>query len=116
MKSILFAKNLSELFFQLKNNKELSVVGGSTELDELPEKSISVYGIPDLSRITRHERFLEIGPGATLAQILSIGQTHLPAVLYEAILSIANPIVSHTNTIVATSIIPLTYFLTSVPI
>ena len=43
MKSILFAKNLSELFFQLKNNKELNVVGGCTELDELPEKSISVY-------------------------------------------------------------------------
>ena len=54
MKSILFAKNLSELFFQLKNNKELTVVGGCTELDELPEKSISVYGIPDLSRIIPH--------------------------------------------------------------
>ena len=86
MKSILFAKNIQELFFQLKNNKELTVVGGCTELDELPEKSISVYGIPDLSRITRHERFLEIGPGATLAQILTIGQTHLPSVLHDAMI------------------------------
>ena len=99
MKSILFAKNLSELFFQLKSNKELTVVGGCTELDELPEKSISVYGIPDLSRITRHERFLEIGPGATLAQILAIGQTHPPTVLYEALLSIANPIIRNMATI-----------------
>ena len=99
MKSILFAKNTSELFFQLKSNKELTIVGGCTELDELPEKSISVYGIPDLSHITRHERYLEIGPGATLAQILTIGQTHLPSVLYEALLSIANPIIRNMATI-----------------
>ena len=99
MKSILFAKNIQELFFQLKSNQELTVVGGCTQLDELPGKSISTYGIPDLSHITRHERFLEIGPGATLAQILSIGQSHLPAILYEAILSVANPIIRNMATI-----------------
>lgn len=99
MKSILFAKNISELFFQLKSNKELTVVGGCTHLDQLPEKSISTYGIQELNHITRHERFLEIGPGTTLAQILAIGQTHLPSVLYEALLSIANPIIRNMATI-----------------
>ena len=99
MKSILFAKNISELFFQLKSNKELTVVGGCTHLDQLPEKSISTYGIQELNHITRHERFLEIGPGTSLAQILAIGQTHLPLVLYDSILSIANPIIRNMATI-----------------
>ena len=99
MKSILFAKNISELFFQFKSNKELTVVGGCTQIDELPEKSISTHGIAELSQITRHERFLDAGPGATLAQILSIGQNHLPSVLYEAILSVANPIIRNMATI-----------------
>lgn len=99
MKSILFAKNISELFFQLKSNKELTIVGGCTQLDELPEKSISTHGILELSQITRHERFLDAGPGATLAQILSVGQNHLPSVLYEALQSIANPIIRNMATI-----------------
>ena len=99
MKSILFAKNISELFFQLKSNKELNVVGGCTQLDVLPDKSISTHGIAELSQITRHERFLDAGPGATLAQILAIGQNHLPSVLYEALLSIANPIIRNMATI-----------------
>jgi len=99
MKSILFAKNLSELFFQLKSNKELTIVGGCTQLDTIPEKSISTHGIKDLSQITRHERFLDVGPGASLAQILAVGQNHLPTVLYEALLSIANPIIRNMATI-----------------
>ena len=99
MKSILFAKNISELFFQIKSNKELEIVGGCTQIDELPDKSISTHGIAELSQITRHERFLEVGPGATLAQILAVGQTHLPAILYDALLSIANPIIRNMATI-----------------
>lgn len=66
MKSILFAKNISELFFQLKGNIDLKIVGGCTQIDNLPEKSISTYGIAELSHIERHERYLDIGPAATL--------------------------------------------------
>ena len=99
MKSILFAKNISELFFQLKSNQELTIVGGCTQLDDLPEKSISTFGIGELCQINRHERFLDVGPGATLAQILAIGQNHLPGVLYEALQSIANPIIRNMATI-----------------
>ncbi len=99
MKSILSAKNISELFFQLKSNKELSIVGGCTNIEELPEKSISTHGILELNHITRHERFLEIGAGTTLSQILEIGKNHLPSVLYEALLSIANPIIRNMATI-----------------
>ena len=75
MKSILFAKNISELFFQLKSNQELTVVGGCTQLDDLPDKSISTHGIAELCQIARHERFLDVGPGATQADIPSLFAT-----------------------------------------
>lgn len=99
MKSILFAKNISELLFQLKGNQELKVIGGCTQIEDLPAKSISTFGIQELSQITRHERYIDVGPATTLAQILAIGQNHLPAILYNALMSIANPIIRNMATI-----------------
>lgn len=99
MKSVLIAKNTSELLYQLKTNQMLQVVGGCTGLEELPEKAISTWGIKDLSQIIRHERFLEVGPGTTLASLLNVGQTHLPQILYEALNCIANPLVRNIATV-----------------
>lgn len=99
MKSILIAKNISELIYQLKINKGLQVVGGCTNITELPEKSISTYGIKELSQIVRHERYIDIGPGVSLSKILNIGQNHLPQILYEALNSIANPLIRNIATI-----------------
>lgn len=99
MKSVLIAKNISELLYQLKTNQMLQVVGGCTSLEEMPEKSISTWGIKDLSQIIRHERFLEVGPGTTLAQLLNVGQNHLPQILYEALNCIANPMIRNIATV-----------------
>ncbi|MCQ2582351.1 MAG: FAD binding domain-containing protein [Treponema sp.] len=99
MKSILIAKNTSELIYQLKINKGLKVVGGCTKIEELPDKSISTFGIKELSHINRHERFLDVGPATTLSQLLSVGINHLPQILYEAIESIANPMIRNMATV-----------------
>lgn len=99
MKTILLAKNTSELLYQLKVNKDLKVVGGCTSVNPLPEKFITIRGIPELSHITRHERFIEVGPGATLAELLAVGKNHLPQVLYEALSSIANPMIRNIATV-----------------
>lgn len=99
MKSVLFAKNISDLLTQLKNNKGLKVVGGCTGLEELPEKSISTHGIKELSQIERHERYISVGPGATLADLINLGQNHIPQILYEALCSIANPMIRNMATI-----------------
>lgn len=99
MKSILLAKNTSELLYQLKINKGLKVVGGCTRIEELPDKSISTYGIKELSQIARHEQYLDVGPGTTLAKLLSIGQNHLPQILYQALNCIANPMIRNMATI-----------------
>ena len=62
MKSILFAKNTAELFFQLKSNQELTIVGGCTELDELPEYTCNVYGNLVLQKTAEEmEEYMEYG-------------------------------------------------------
>ena len=99
MKSVLFAKNTLDLLSQLKNNQGLVVVGGCTGIEALPEKAISVHGIKELSRIERHERYIDVGPGATLSELIDIGQHHIPQVLYEALNSIANPMIRNMATI-----------------
>lgn len=98
-KSIFTAKNKSELLYHLKTTMDLTVVGSCTALTEIPDKIISVRKIPELCKITRHERYLDIGPGVTLSEILDIGQNHIPRVLYEALMSIANPIIRNSATL-----------------
>ena len=99
MNSVLYAKNVSDLLSQLKNNKGLKIVGGCTAIEELPEKAISTHGIKELSQIERHERYIQIGPGTTLSDLINLGQNHLPQVLYEALISIANPMIRNMATI-----------------
>lgn len=99
MKSIYYAKDISELLYQLKTNKGLQVVGGCTKIEEIPEKFISTKNIYELNQITRHERFIDIGPGATISKILHVGQNHLPPILYEAMNRMANPMIRNSATI-----------------
>ncbi|MCQ2576551.1 MAG: FAD binding domain-containing protein [Treponema sp.] len=99
MSLLFFAKDLQSFLQQLNKNPGTTVVGGCTLIEPLPEKMISTYNNPDLSFIERHERHIDIGAGANLAAILELGQNHLPPVLYEALLSVANPIVRNTATI-----------------
>lgn len=99
MKSVLLAKNTAELIYQKKVTQGLQVVGGCTSIEELPDKTISTFGIKELSQITRHERFLDVGPAVTLSQLLNVGQNHLPQVIYEALNCIANPMIRNIATI-----------------
>ena len=47
-KNIFYAKNLQEIFYSLKNIKNLKLIGGATGLETLPEKSLSIINIPEL--------------------------------------------------------------------
>jgi len=98
-KQFLYAKNINEIFTILKNNPGTKVIGGCTGLENFPKKAISTRNVPDLCQTIRHERYITVGPGSTLAQILDLGENHLPSILYEAIQSIANPIIRNTATI-----------------
>lgn len=98
-KQMLYAKNVNELLSLLKNNQGAVIVSGCTELEDFPQKAISIKQIKEFNHISRHERFLSVGPGVTLNQILQLGQNHIPPVLYEALQSIANPIIRNMATI-----------------
>lgn len=98
-RKVFFARNLQELFYQKRTISALEVIGACTYLETLPEKSISTTSIPELKQITKHERYIEFGPGVTLAEILEIGQNHIPLVFYEALSKISNPFVRNIATI-----------------
>lgn len=98
-KLVFFAKNVNELLYQVKTTKDLRIVGGCTLTDSLPQKSISIHSVKELCQISRHERYIDVGPGVTLSALLELGPNRLPPVLYEAILSIGNPIIRNMATI-----------------
>ena len=98
-KTIFYANTLEEAFYQLKTVADLQIVGGCTAISELAEKTLSIRTIPELCSFDKHERYFDFGPGVTLAQIEAIGKNNLPAVLYEALHSIANPQIKNMATI-----------------
>ncbi len=97
--SIFYAKNLSDLFYQMKTISNLKIVGACTGLTEMPERCISTVLIKDFNRIQKHERFIEFGSGTPLSSILNLGEKNLPQLLPEAIDSVANPFVRNIATI-----------------
>ena len=92
-------ETLSELL-QLYRRKPLaSIYAGGTDLLKgvtkaefvLPSEVISLQEIEELKRISRTERYLEIGAAATIARILQIGSSILPPAFYNALQSIGPP-------------------------
>lgn len=98
-KQLYYAKNLNDLLNIIKNNPGTEIVGGCTLIEEFPQRAVSTRTIKDLCEIIRHERFLEVGPGVTLSELLDIGEKHLPPVLFQALNSIANPTIRNMATI-----------------
>lgn len=92
--SIYYAKNLTELFSQLKNIAGLRIVGSCTALNALPEKTISVRHISELQKIDKHERYINFGSAVTLAEILDRDRdsdsTKIPKIFSDAIKTVAN--------------------------
>lgn len=98
-KTVFFAKNLNELLYYVKTVQGLKIVGGCTQIDELPDKSISTFGIKELSQINLHERYIEIGPATTIAELIDFGEKHIPSLLYKALKTIATPNIRNMATI-----------------
>ena len=100
-KNFFYAKNLSDVFYQLKTISDLTVTAGCTSFvgKELPEKTLSVRDIAELKIIDKHERYIDFGTAVTLSEIEALGETNLPATVYEAVKTIANPRVRNIATI-----------------
>ncbi|MBQ1948725.1 MAG: FAD binding domain-containing protein [Treponema sp.] len=97
--SIFYARNLAELFYQMKTIANLTLVGSCTSAKELPEKMISTTLISEFNHIGKHERYIEFGPATTLSEIQALGERHLPKILLDAMETIATPFVRNIATI-----------------
>lgn len=98
-KTLLFAKNISEVLYQIKNTPKLEIVGGCTQISQLPEKSLCTRNVADMRSINRHELFIDFGPAVTLNEILDLGEERIPEILYMAILNTANHFVRNMATL-----------------
>ncbi len=100
-KNVINVTSLQSLFYVMKTNTaELpTIIGGCTSLKELPQKYLTIRKIKELCLIEKKERYIEVGPGVTLSQLEEIDNTRLPAIICEAIKSIATPFVRNIATI-----------------
>ena len=98
-KTIYYANNLEEVFYQLKTVANLQIVGGCTGQDALADNFLSVRNLGELCRIDKHERYFDFGPATTLTELEEIGRKNLPVVLYDAIKTIASPQVRNLATL-----------------
>lgn len=102
-KSFYFARNIPEIFQQINSISGLSVLGGCTTFSlrgkNFPDKNLCIRNIAELKTLEKKERFLEIGSEATLAEIESLGKNNLPATIFEAVKSVANPFIKNLATI-----------------
>jgi CO/xanthine dehydrogenase FAD-binding subunit len=64
---------------------------GSGRPLNLPQKVIYLGNVQELNRISRGQRYLDIGSVLDLSRILSIGRNVLPPVLFETLSQIATP-------------------------
>ena len=98
-KDIYFGTSLEEVLYQLRNRSNLKICGGCTYLKELPPVSMIIRNIKEFKLIEKRERYIEIGAGVTLASIMELGEKHVPPVLYQALGSIATPLVRNIATL-----------------
>jgi CO/xanthine dehydrogenase FAD-binding subunit len=95
-------RSLGGLLRLYARNPEALLYAGGTEIVpgsrrgpglvlDLPEKVIFLGAVPELTRISRSQRFLDIGACLTVSRILSIGRNVLPPVLFQALSGIGTP-------------------------
>jgi CO/xanthine dehydrogenase FAD-binding subunit len=92
-KAVYYAKNLSDIFYNLKTVPHLKILAGCTQCERttdgqcynLPDSSLVVRAIPELKKISRREHFITFASAVTLNSILELGKKHVPSVLYEAV-------------------------------
>lgn len=100
-RTFFYAKNLADVFYQVKTISDLVIAGGCTSFagKSLPEKTLSVRDIQELRTIEKRERHIDFGSSVTLSEIEDLGAANLPATICDAIRTIANPRVRSIATI-----------------
>lgn len=110
VKDIQFYKtdSIQEILYQLKNVKPLTIYSGGTSLLQIVEneytlpldKNCLFVNCQECSIIDKKERHIDFGTAVTLTQILLLGNTKIPQFFFEAIESVANPLIRNVATLV----------------
>ncbi|MDD7015075.1 MAG: FAD binding domain-containing protein [Spirochaetales bacterium] len=88
--SVLITNTLSDVLYQVKSVNDLQILGGCTQVKELAEKTITIRSIPELCSLEKKERYIDYGPGITLAKMAQTGRSNMSHVLYDAINTVGN--------------------------
>ena len=97
--SVFFSNSLQEALSSMKNIPDVQPVGGclgiingsADRVLKMPEKLLTLNGIPELTAINKTERHIEFGAAVTIHSILSLGEKNLPLIFYKSLKSIATP-------------------------
>lgn len=99
---------LSELLRTYQKYPEALLWAGGTALArehkgdkdfDLPGMIIDIGEIPELQRISRTERYFEIGAGVPISRILKVGQHVLPKVFTHSLRYISHPAIRNRGTL-----------------
>jgi xanthine dehydrogenase FAD-binding subunit len=94
-----YPKDLAELLELRRRFPAALILAGGTEVMReqagrslvLPDTIISIRKVPELRKASLTERFLEIGAGVTLAEILELAESALPPLFALALRGIGTP-------------------------
>jgi CO/xanthine dehydrogenase FAD-binding subunit len=95
----LYTRNPGSLLYAGGTEIARQAQRGSGRPLALPQKVIYLGNVQELNRISRGQRYLDIGSVLDLSRILSIGRNVLPPVLFETLSSIATPAVRNLATL-----------------
>ncbi len=106
-KYVVYAKNLTDVFYYLKTIQNLRLLGSGTAHQHLHGKeylnldatALFLRNIEELQQIDKKERYIDFGSATTLSKMIEVGRKKLPKVLYEALIETANPLVRNIATL-----------------
>lgn len=112
--TVYFPETMGELLQIHRREPEALVYGGGTfilsqrtgRFAELPPAVISLQEVEELRRVSRTERYLEIGAMVPIRQIIRLGEHNVPAALHEALRHIGPPAVTGLATLGGNLAIP----------
>ncbi len=92
-------RSQSELLQLLRRHPGSRIYAGGTALSGLedtgrlaiPATVVALYGVDDLRRIARTDRYLEIGANATIRAVSRVGSNVIPKTLYDCLPHIVPP-------------------------
>jgi len=95
----LYTRNPGALLYAGGTEIARRAQNGSGRPLNLPQKVIYLGNVRELTRISRGQRYLDIGSVLDLSRILSIGRNVLPPVLFETLSKIATPAIRNLATL-----------------